>query len=159
MIKDLTVRKSLPEDKTDYVAMNLEFMDFIRNNNPYWEELKKPDSLELGERFEGALKKPDNICIYIIEVDGKVAGFSNTWQVYSIWAGGMTISIDDLYIRQEYRGIGAGKGFFDYLSGWGRENKFKRIQLIGEVFNEPAARFYKNYGFSSETSEFFMYLL
>ncbi len=87
--------------------------------------------------------------IYIIEVDGTPAGFSNLSIGYSTEAGGICIQIEDLYIRPEFRGRGFGRSFiervckeaFDHLD-------VKRIRLEVESKNSGAIKLYESLGFT-----------
>ena len=48
---------------------------------------------------------------FIIEEDGEVAGYAMTAMGYSTEYGGISVMLEDLYLRPEYRGRGLGIAF------------------------------------------------
>ena len=54
--------------------------------------------------------------------------------------------IEDLYIKQEYRGHGIGKKAFEVLVNIAKENKCERVEWTCLDWNEPSLKFYKNIG-------------
>ena len=62
-------------------------------------------------------------------------------------AGGLTVWLDEFYVREKYRGKGLGKSFLDFFleiySG-----KAARLRLETEPDNKRAAALYASYGFT-----------
>jgi len=156
MTKELIIRKCEEKDGNDFVRLNLEFMKEALLENPYWTALKMPSEEELLEVFFEALKTPEQIQIFIGEVDGTVVGYTNTWTVFSIWSRGKGLTVDDLYIASEYRRFGYGEKIMEYLSDYAMENGYKRVQLHAEMDNVRAHSLYRKLGFSEEEILFFM---
>lgn len=88
---------------------------------------------------------PKAFCI-IVEVDDKPVGFALCFYNYSTFQGKAGIYIEDLYVDEEYRGYGIGKGFFKYLAQKAIDENCGRIQWWVLDWNEPSINFYKKMG-------------
>lgn len=99
------------------------------------------------EIFEEDIKQciSDNPFIegYIFE-NSEIMGYAMIAKSYSTEFGKPCIWIEDLYIKQEYRGKGLGKQFFEYIQEKYRDVIF-RLEVEDE--NEKAIMLYKNQGF------------
>jgi len=156
MLGNLIIRKCDAKDETSFVKLNLDFMQEVMAENPYWTSLKIPTEEEMKDIFREALGMPGNILIFVGEVDGKVIGYANTWTVYSMWSRGKALTIDDLYIALPYRRNGIGEKMMEYLMDFAKQNRYKRIQLHAELNNERAHNLYRKLGFKEEEIMFFM---
>lgn len=156
MAGKLIVRTSTEADKAAFVQLNLEFMQEVMSSNPYWATLGQPSPEELGHVFQRALDAPEKIRIVVAELDGRIAGYANTWEVFSIWSGGLLLTVDDLYISSACRGAGVGEAILRYLIEDARERGFKRVQLYAEPENQIAHGLYKKLQFQDKKMMFFM---
>lgn len=81
---------------------------------------------------------------YIIENENNIQGYAMIAKSYSTEFGKPCIWIEDLYLKEDCRGLGVGKQFFDFLT-----EKFTgcifRLEVEGE--NERAIRLYEKCGF------------
>lgn len=84
---------------------------------------------------------------YILETDGGPAGYALLALTYSNEVGGLAVWIEEVYIREAFRGQGLGAQFFAWLfdAYQGRAKRF-RLELTPE--NEGAARLYARLGFT-----------
>lgn len=83
---------------------------------------------------------------YLIEEEGEPAGYALLALTYSNEAGGMTMWIDELYIRPSFQGKGLGKAFFDFLKEqW--DGKIFRYRLEIEPDNGRARELYYRLGY------------
>lgn len=84
---------------------------------------------------------------FIIECGGEPAGYALIAKSFSQEAGGLTIWLDEFYVREKYRGRGLGRSFLDFFlekySG-----KAARLRLETEPDNKRAAALYASYGFT-----------
>lgn len=156
---EVAVRPCESKDENAYVEMNLAFMEMIRREHPYWTMLKMPSPDEMRAIFREAMASPAGVTIFIIERAGIPIGYINAWMVYSVWAMGKSMILDDLYICPEYRGGGAGKAVMSYLVNYARDNGFRRLQLHTTMDNVIAQELYKKMGFADEEMIFFMKVL
>ena len=81
---------------------------------------------------------------YIFESEGKIIGYSMLAKSFSTEFGKPCIWIEDIYLQEDYRGMGIGSEFFEYL-----DNKYKDVifRLEAEEENERAIHVYKKAGF------------
>ena len=88
---------------------------------------------------------------FILEKEGKTAGYALLARTWSQEAGGEVIWIEEIYLEPSARGKGYGSAFFRFL-----EEEFapeaKRFRLEVEEENEGAVSLYRKIGF-----EFFPY--
>lgn len=156
MLNKINIRKCELKDESEFIRLNLKFMEETLSANPYWTTLKMPTEEEMKNTFREALTMPENISIFVVEVDGKVIGYANVWTVYSIWSRGKTLTIDDLYIEEAFRRSGIGESVVKYIFQFAEENGYKRVQLHAELDNEKAHKLYEKLGFTGEEMKFFM---
>ena len=84
---------------------------------------------------------------YIIEQDGMPAGYALLALTYSNEVGGMAVWVEEVYIREAFRGRGLGAHFFAWLRAeYGQSARRFRLELTPG--NEGAARLYARLGFT-----------
>lgn len=81
---------------------------------------------------------------YIIEDKEDIQGYAMIAKSFSTEFGKMCIWIEDLYIKEEYRGIGLGKKLLDFITQNYTDCIFR---LEVEEENERAVKLYKKCGF------------
>ena len=81
---------------------------------------------------------------YIFETSGEVQGYAMVAKSFSTEFGKPCIWIEDLYIKNEYRGLGLGSDFLNYI-----KVKYPDciLRLEVEEENEGAVRIYQKHGF------------
>ena len=94
----------------------------------------------------------------ICEADGIPIGHAIYFFNYSTWQGKNGLYIEDLYIREEYRNLGAGKQIIKYLSCLALEKDCGRVEWSVLEWNEPAIGFYESLG-ARPQSEWIRYRL
>lgn len=156
MSVNIIIRECNAKDESAFVKLNLAFMQEVMAENPYWTALKMPTEEEMTIAFREALSMPDNILIFVAEVNGEVIGYANTWTVFSIWSGGKALTIDDLYVASPYRRSGIGEKIMEYLILYAEQKGYRRVQLHAELGNERAHNLYRKLGFSEEEMLFFL---
>ncbi len=87
-------------------------------------------------------ENPKAFCM-IAEVSNQPAGFALCFYNYSTFQGKPGIYIEDLYVREVFRGHGIGKGFFKMLAKKAVNENCGRIQWWVLDWNEPSINFYK----------------
>ena len=87
---------------------------------------------------------------FVVENDNEVIGFALTYYRYSTWKG-KTLYLEDLYVKEAYRGSGAGKMLFEHCIRFGRQQSCKRMVWQVLDWNTPAIDFYKKYGTTIDT--------
>ena len=133
------IRKIKAEDKEIYIKMAHDFYRMPAVDHPV------PDSY-LEKTFEECLKSDTYAELFILEWEGKIAGYGLIAKTFSQEAGGMVIWVEELFMRPQYRGKGLGNEFFDFLY---RERPAARYRLEIEPENVRAAALYERKGFCS----------
>ncbi|MCI8589847.1 MAG: GNAT family N-acetyltransferase [Clostridiales bacterium] len=104
------------------------------------------DASHLTAAFHELMRSDEYLECYILEYDGKTAGYALLCKSYSQEAGGMVLWIDELYVLPAYRSKGIGGAFFDFLFAQ-KGGQFKRFRLEVEKDNARAAALYQKMGF------------
>ena len=89
--------------------------------------------------------EPPFECI-IAEIDRKPSGFALYFYAYSTWEGARTLYLEDLYVKQEFRGAGVGIALMRYLARVAHEKGCKRLEWSVLDWNEVAIDFYQKIG-------------
>ena len=82
---------------------------------------------------------------YIIEDGEEIQGYAMLAKSFSTEFGKLCIWIEDLYIKEEYRGLGLGTMLMDFITKHHTDCIF-RLEVEGE--NERAVQLYKKCGFT-----------
>lgn len=83
---------------------------------------------------------------YVFDADGCIAGYAMTAHSFSTEFGKRCVWIEDIYIKEEFRGQGIGKRFFEFL-----DNTYptELLRLEVEEENVGAISLYRKCGFSA----------
>ncbi len=79
-------------------------------------------------------------------VEDEPAGFALFFHNFSTFLGKPGIYLEDLYVRPEHRGTGAGRALLSYLARLAVERGCGRLEWWVLDWNEPAVGFYKRIG-------------
>src|SRR5215469_322259 len=77
-------------------------------------------------------------------LDGKPVGFALYFHNFSTFIGKPGIYLEDLFVRPEARGLGAGKRLFAYLAKTALERGCARLDWAVLDWNEPSIGFYRS---------------
>lgn len=97
--------------------------------------------------FEELMRSDEYADAYILEDEGKIAGFGLNAKTYSREAGGKVLWLEELFILPEYRSRGLGGEYFKAMEEYARNNGFARIRLEVERENVRARALYKRLGY------------
>lgn len=84
--------------------------------------------------------------VIIGEVENEPIGFALFFHNFSTFLGKSGIYLEDLYIREEYRKNGYGKGFLKKLAGIAKERDCGRLEWSCLDWNKPSIDFYLSLG-------------
>jgi len=79
-------------------------------------------------------------------VGGEPLGFALFFYNFSTFLGKPGIYLEDLYVRPEHRGTGAGRALLSHLARLAVERGCGRLEWWVLDWNEPAVGFYKRIG-------------
>ena len=94
--------------------------------------------------FNELMRSSDYLKCYIFEQEGKPCSFALLSKTFSQEAGGVSVTIEEIYIDEEYRGRGMATQFFEYLKS---KEGIARLRIEVESDNEGAKRLYERMGF------------
>ena len=95
-------------DRADYLRMA---HDFYRSDAV---DHVIPDSF-LEKTADAVLAGTPFAAIYLLEADGRTAGYALLALTWSQEGGGLTVWVDELYVLPQFRGRGLGTAFFHAL--------------------------------------------
>ena len=94
--------------------------------------------------FENCVNENPYLEGYVFDCGGEVAGYAMLAKSFSTEFGKPCVWIEDIYVKEEYRGQGIGTAFFAFL-----DENYKNciFRLEAESENENAIRVYEKCGF------------
>jgi GNAT superfamily N-acetyltransferase len=93
------------------------------------------------------LETPSLGKLFVIRIDGKVAGMANALITVSTAEGGRVLLLEDVIVSREHRGYGLGRQLVEHVLRWGREQGMTRVTLLADRDNQAALDFYRKLGF------------
>jgi len=113
---------------------------------------KEPDAVktDVEETREKIFAKNSSVKALICEEDGKAIGHAIYFYNYSTWLGKYGIYLEDLYVSESKRGLGAGKMMLKYLAKKALNEDCGRFEWSCLDWNLPSIDFYKSIGAKSQ---------
>jgi len=74
------------------------------------------------------------------------AGYVLFFHNFSTFTGRPGIYIEDIFVKEAFRGKGIGKALFLYVAGLAKDRNCKRLEYSVLTWNEPALNFYDRFG-------------
>ena len=99
------------------------------------------------DTFNELMASDNYISGYILTIKNNDAGYALTSKYYSHEAGGLTLFVEELFVLEQYRSMGLGKEFFEYLMS-NNDSKIVRLRLEVESKNRRAIDLYSAQGFA-----------
>ena len=85
--------------------------------------------------------------VYLMEAGGDVAGYIILTLGFSLEYHGRDAFVDEIYVRENYRGRGIGTRGLEFIEGICRELEVKALHLAVERANTNAQAVYRRAGF------------
>ena len=122
-----------------------------------------PSVLELIQELATFEKEPDAVVVtvddlirdgfsenplfqcFVAEVDGEIIGMALFYYRFSTWKG-KTIHLEDLIVKENKRGTGAGFALYKEIIKQGKAENVRRIEWNVLDWNTPAIDFYEKSG-------------
>ena len=82
----------------------------------------------------------------IAEWDGQTAGYALFFGSYSTWEGRPGLFLEDLFVRQTFRGKGIGTALLANVAGIAKRENCYGVRWEVLDWNQPAIDFYKRLG-------------
>ena len=109
-----------------------------------FEEARDEVELTVEKLREDAFGSNRIVEIYVAEVGDEIAGAALIYEKYSTWKG-RSIHLEDLIVREEYRGEGIGSELFEFIIRLSKERGYGRMEWQVLDWNEKAIAFYEKY--------------
>jgi GNAT superfamily N-acetyltransferase len=100
-------------------------------------------------------RHPERGGIVVFTVDNTIVGYAILIYCWSNEFGGELVTVDELYIKEAWRGRGIGTRFFDSLASDRRDGAVG-VQLEVTPFNQRALAYYERLGFRRSANTFLM---
>lgn len=108
-----------------------------------------PDREKQLRGLRAILDEPALGRLFVLRVDGQVAGMANALVTVSTAEGGKVLLLEDVIVGREHRGGGLGRKLIEHVLDWAREQGMTRVTLLADRDNTPALDFYRRLGFES----------
>ena len=125
-------------------------LQFIRELAEYERLLHEVEATEADIRRDLFGENPRSFC-EIAEYEGKPVGFALWFYNYSTFRGRAGIYLEDLFVRTEARGVGAGKALLRKLAQRCVDAEMGRLEWAVLNWNAPSIAFYDSLGASAKT--------
>lgn len=133
-----SIRRAVPEDAPVIHSL-------VRALAAYERE---PDAVECTPESLAAQMReprPPFECL-LAEDGGEAVGFALFFTTYSTWRGRPGIWLEDLFVRPEHRGRGAGRALLAAVGRIAADRACGRLEFSVLDWNEPAIGFYRSLG-------------
>lgn len=96
------------------------------------------------------LQHPDRAMIKVARnEEGRIVGMVSAQLVISTAEGAPSAWVEDMVVRDGWRGQGIGRGLLDSLMEWARAKGAARALLLVDLDNEPALGYYQHLGWQA----------
>jgi GNAT superfamily N-acetyltransferase len=85
--------------------------------------------------------------LFVLRVDGVVAGMANALITVSTAQGAPVLLLEDVIVSRAQRGGGHGRALVGHVCDWARGQGMARVTLLADRDNAPALAFYDSLGF------------
>ncbi len=109
---------------------------------------REPDAVEntVEALTETIFGDRANVFAHVVEREGQIIGIAVWFLTYSTWTGRNGIWLEDLYVRDEFRGRGYGKALVSRLAAECLERGYSRLEWTVLDWNAPSIAFYRSIG-------------
>ena len=143
-------QRSVNDVKTDVVFRKAEEKDtalilsFIKELAAY--EKMSDEVVATEEELKHWLFKKEKAEVIFAEVEEETVGFALFFHNFSTFLGRAGIYLEDLYVKEEYRGFGYGKAILKELARIAVERGCGRLEWWCLDWNKPSIDFYRSMG-------------
>jgi len=109
----------------------------------------QPSNRTLALDFIGERLQRDESVILLVERDGRAVGFTQLFPSFSSVSAGRAWILNDLYIDQSARRVGAARALLQAAVEFARGTGALRLELETDHDNQPAQELYRSLGWQS----------
>lgn len=119
----------------------------------------QPSDKEGASQFIKERISNNESVIFLASENGQVVGFTQLYPMFSSVSMRRTLVLNDLFVVESARRLGAGKALIERSFAYGREIGAKGISLETGNDNVNAQNLYEKIGFTREENYFYYYSL
>lgn len=116
---------------------------------------KQPSDIDKARSFLKKRMKRKESVIFVAEERKELIGFIQLFPIFSSVSMKRTWLLNDLYVNEKSRGIGAATKLLDTARGFGKETNSKWLLLQTAADNFTAQKVYEKNGWVKETDFFY----
>jgi GNAT superfamily N-acetyltransferase len=133
----MILRKGTPQDMPDVLALITELAVFE----------KEPNAVVISteDLVRDGFSENPLFHTFVAEVRGEIIGVALYYYRFSTWKG-KTIHLEDLIVKENNRGTGAGFALYSEIIKQGEKDNVRRIEWNVLDWNSPAIAFYEKSG-------------
>ena len=133
----MKIRKGTPQDMPDVLALINELAVFE----------KEPDAVVISteDLVRDGFSENPLFHTFVAEVNEEIIGVALYYYRFSTWKG-KTIHLEDLIVKENNRGTGAGFALYSEIIKQGKKDNVRRIEWNVLDWNKPAIDFYEKSG-------------
>lgn len=135
------IRRLCASDKAAFLEMVEEFY-----HSPAVQHAVNPQNFV--DTFEEIMAENPYLDGFLIEREGEIAGYLLISLTYSNEAGGLVVWVEELFMKEKFRGMGLGKEAFRFLEER-FAGKVKRFRLEVTRENTRASKLYQALGYEN----------
>ena len=133
----MIIRKGTPQDMPDVLALITELAVFE----------KEPDAVVISteDLVRDGFSENPLFHTFVAEVNEEIIGVALYYYRFSTWKG-KTIHLEDLIVKENNRGTGAGFALYSEIIKQGKKDNVRRMEWNVLDWNTPAINFYEKSG-------------
>ena len=141
----LRIKKAAAENVPQIIALIREFAGY-ENLSDFCEVTEE----RLDVALFGETKVAEAIIVF---QEAAPIAYAIFYPNFASFRGQRGLYLEDIYIKQEFRGRGVGEAMLKYIAGIGKERGFERIDFQVLEWNAPAIKFYEKLGAERDEEE------
>ena len=134
-------------DEVILMSLRREFTEFESFPNPLDETTNRAVLRQLIENEQFGK-------IWLISINGEIAGYIILAYGYSLEYAGRDALIDELYVREKFRGFGIGKQTLQFVEDYCRSVNIRAVHIEVDRTNIAAKTLYHKNGFVDHERHF-----
>lgn len=139
----MNVKPAQADDAESLIGMMREF---------YAHERKRLDERAARRTLREIISDGSLGRVYLVAAGGEVAGYAVITFGFSLEYGGRDAFVDEIFVREEHRGRGLGKGCLRFVAGACRDLGIRALHLEVGRRNTRAQALYRREGFVEQDS-------
>lgn len=140
--QQVSIRSTTPDDVSLILSFVRKKAEFDRNIGAFSSTIQTSEE-KIHNTIFGAVPFA---YVLFAEISGRTVGFALYYFRYSSFAGQPSIWLDDLYVDEDVRSLGAGAGLMNYLAEVAKENKCTHLGWTADARNTRGLSFYHRLG-------------